>query len=1393
MSRTLLSGDNSASSARNINSTLKNIVDIQPLLNRPSNQSLAVGPDGTVFININASERGGGIWRIEADRTATLLGAPHGTSCTTSPDGTPFSNVRICGAIKLVMGPDGLLYWANGAKIRRINPYDPNSLLETVAGSGIQGFAGDGGPAIEARLGFFISFAVSKDGSLYIADSDNHRIRQVTPDGVIGTIAGTGANELSGDGFAARLAELANPEGIAVDDLGNIYFSDGKRGSGSGTGACQIRRIGPDGIIEHFAGTGQCGDGVDGILANETMIGHMPHDITVVEDGLIITDVNFDVRNGTYLGRIRKIHSDGIIETIAGSGQSLPEDGTPPLAAAMGYIGDFVQGQDGTNYLFDNLPRSISPVLPGLSLSDVGIAAQGGDMFYVFSSTGRHLRSLNALTGTTLQEFEHTVDGLLTSITDANGNITVIERDSSGRPSAIVSPFGQRTELTVDANGFISSFINTASEKTQMVSTPGGLITSFTNPRGNTSLYSYDSLGRLNKVEDVVGGFQTFERAELDNGFEVTRATAEGIIKAYRVENLPNGATFQQNSFAGISQFELQEGADGVRQVTHSDGTVVTSALGMDPRFQSAAPNIRSITMTTPGGVESSLAYSSSVTLDNESDPFSLVNSTDGVTVDGRTYASDYDAATKTFTTISPAGIMEAVVFDELGQPSSAQIADLVPARYLYDGRGRLTSFILGDGAEARTTSFTYNENGWVESLTDPLGRDTVFSYDSAGRMISETQPDGRTTGFTHDANSNLTSVVPPAGDAHLFSYTKVDLIENYTPPALGGIAKTTSYSYNLDGSVISITRADGTNMFFSYNNTGDLSTLEIPAGDYTFNYGASGFVDTISAPGNVILSFTHDGFLPVSETLTGAVNGSVSRSYDEGTSRVKTLSVNDALNTDYSYDGDNRITTAGSLSIERDSINGLVSGITLGNHVEIWKHNSFAELEEYSASNGETDLYSSQLTRNRLGQITRKIETIEGVTTTFDYSYDLADQLVGVHENDVQVGTYSYDINDNRMGVTDGSGTSTASYDSQDRLVTSGDTNYTYTDNGDLLTSSVVGEVTTYSYDALGNLVAVTLPDGEQLSYLVDGKNRRVGKKVNGVLVQGLLYKDSLNPVAELDGDGNVVGHFVYATKDNVPDYMERGGKTYRLISDHLGSVRLVVDVSNGAIAQRTDYDAFGRVVLDTNPGFQPFGFAGGLYDPDTGLTRFGARDYEARTGRWTARDPILFGGLSFNLYAYAHNDPINLVDSNGKIAPLIIWALAAGWTSLEISLSVADLISTVDVLIDPCTSTTHKVLVSGATLAGFILPGAGFGAGYKAGSEFVAGMKQLNQFDKMVDAYKTGNKVRKTPRMDEAFRKLDIDPDDIQVVKPFQKSGRNRNSDYSQDGVDNYGFGFD
>ncbi len=118
----------------------------------------------------------------------------------------------------------------------------------------------------------------------------------------------------------------------------------------------------------------------------------------------------------------------------------------------------------------------------------------------------------------------------------------------------------------------------------------------------------------------------------------------------------------------------------------------------------------------------------------------------------------------------------------------------------------------------------------------------------------------------------------------------------------------------------------------------------------------------------------------------------------------------------------------------------------------------------------------------------------------------------------------------------------------------------------------------TKYSYDVLGNLTDVALPSGTEIHYIIDGRNRRVGKKINGVLVQGYLYQDQLNPVAELDINGQAVSQFIYASRVNVPDYMvskKADGSTwvaYRIISDHLGSPRLVLDAASGQVIQQLD-----------------------------------------------------------------------------------------------------------------------------------------------------------------------------------------------------------------------------
>ncbi len=564
-----------------------------------------------------------------------------------------------------------------------------------------------------------------------------------------------------------------------------------------------------------------------------------------------------------------------------------------------------------------------------------------------------------------------------------------------------------------------------------------------------------------------------------------------------------------------------------------------------------------------------------------------------------------------------------------------------------YDARGRLNTTRQGLGADTRTTDLAYYDSGASQGYLHTVS----YDYDLAGRVTRQTLPDGRAVEFAYDAKGNLTSLTPPGQASYLFDYTAVDQTKNYTPPTVDTTDPATRYSYNRDKQLELITRPDGQTLDWIYDSAGRLQTLSAPHGATAYSYDSAGRLQSLAVPDNVMLSYGYDGSLLTGVALTGPVSGSLTRSYDNDF-RVTTLSVNGAAPFSYHYDNDSLLTAVGNatlginLTLTRDARNGLLTGTALGSLTDSYVYNGFGEVSQYLATFGTADLYKTDLSRDKLGRITQKIETVGGIANTFDYAYDVAGHLVEVKQNSIVQSSYGYDTNGNR---TDLNGAVIAHYDAQDRLLDYNNAGYEYTANGELKTKNIGTQTTGYTYDVLGNLRHVILPGGTAIDYLIDGQNRRIGKKRNNVLEQGFLYQDQLKPIAELDGNNNIVSRFVYATGANVPDFMIKGGVTYRLIKDHLGSPRLVVDVATNTVIQQLHYDVWGKVIQDSNPGFQPFGYAGGLYDRDTHLVRFGARDYDAETGRWTAKDPIGFDGGDTNLYGYVVSDPVNGVDPLG------------------------------------------------------------------------------------------------------------------------------------------------
>ena len=384
----------------------------------------------------------------------------------------------------------------------------------------------------------------------------------------------------------------------------------------------------------------------------------------------------------------------------------------------------------------------------------------------------------------------------------------------------------------------------------------------------------------------------------------------------------------------------------------------------------------------------------------------------------------------------------------------------------------------------------------------------------------------------------------------------------------------------------------------------------------------------------------------------------------------LKTVSVQDGRGTvsqiETTYDNDGLIKSTGELQFDRNDF-GAITKSSLQRVQQVSGYNGFGEKTSDKFYDISKPLAEYSYTRDNAGRINTFKESRNGVLRETYFRYDLEGRVQQVFPpRGVAPRRYSYDANGNRLSAKTVKGLVTADYDSQDRLVRYGQTVFSYSENGNLIEKIEAPrpgnwgglnwsdaerrsqKVTSYSYDAFNNLVSVTLPNLNKIDYVYDGLRRRIGKKLNGQLIRSYVYNGPTQIVAQLNGEGKIIQRYVYGEKPNVPDLLIFSGKEYRVISDHIGSPRLVVDVSTGKVEQEIEFDEFG-VIMSRKSYELPFGFAGGLHDQDTNLVHFGARDYDPEVGRWITKDPIGFGGGDTNLYGYVAGDPVNFVDPSG------------------------------------------------------------------------------------------------------------------------------------------------
>jgi RHS repeat-associated protein len=922
-----------------------------------------------------------------------------------------------------------------------------------------------------------------------------------------------------------------------------------------------------------------------------------------------------------------------------------------------------------------------------------------GAEIYIFDLTGKHIKTLNGLTGKIILTFLYDGSSRLLSITDAYGNVTTLQRNGSGLLTGILAPRGQLTTVSLDSNGYLESVTNPNSEEFEMTYSSGGLLLTFEKPSGAISTMDYDTLGLLESDSSTAGSSLSLSAPVLDALTGITTfstATATGKTKLYSTQplggtgsdfwfgttvNNPDLSVSTRNSRELRTENEVNEPTLERRIFQVED--FVPSSTWNGPRTDYNRYTLKSLGYGNDLATWFSsrnrtyVAGTNSVNILSTPDIFQYASLQVQDQVNGNTWTSTYDASLQKTTVQSPLGRLNYVTTDEYGKTTSTQWATFSPVNYSYDANGRLDEITQN----TRTTEFTYNSAGYLHTVKNALNQTTTFTYDNAGRVATQTFPDTRVLQYSYDANGNLTGVTPPGKPLHEFIFNLFDLIASYIAPVLGLAPSTTTYAYNNDKKVTEIERPNGDDIEFTYDaTTGILTGITTTDGNYVFNDPTNSNVDNRgrTTPDGIQDNIYWLEGQPVAykmNELTGSNPGFVVGYHSRYGTNLKPVhdwvyGPSDSY-VYYTYDNDGALSQAGSLVISRDSTTGLLSGTDLGDVEDSYTYSAnYPEVATYSASyTGGTPatLFTQSFTRDALGRISQKSETVGATTHTYDYTYDSSGRLTTVLRDSSPYGSYTYDTNGNRTSGTIQGTAFTGTYNNQDRLTATNTETFTYNDNGELTQRTVTASsaVTSYAYNTFGDLKTVTLPSSDTLQYRYDSLRRRAIRVKNSVITDYYVYSDQYKIAAILDENRLYKYRVIYGTKANVPDYIHTYTDTYRLISDERGSVRLVVNIADGSIAQALEYDEYGNVISDTSPGFQPFGFAGCLYDHEAKLCHFGAREYDASIGRWMQKDPILFGGQQSNLFGYSFNDPINYIDTDGRLPAIVLAPLLVGTTA--------------------------------------------------------------------------------------------------------------------------------
>ncbi len=1246
-------------------------------VNEPT--SLAFGPEGALYIGDRLNRT---IRRIDGSGIiSTVAGNGQIIANPELNEGKLATDAAIGGPRAIAVAADGTVYFITRYELGRVNPLtgklsylngfsspQPFPLVEGAAMKTQSLDAGDGG-----------SLALFPDGRLAFRDGAGTRLRVIETNGLVASVMkGAHAPWLSPADFSnPRVDGLVDPISIAPAPNGDLVVADGTFES--------VYKIN---VQSASSSVGLCSELTAAYLIPDGEVGYC-FDF----DGRHLRTLNLHtgaalVTFGHSSGFLRSVTtSDGVtnisLPTAAGSATTweivAPHLQKTTITAASGAfatkISDKIASLDPTplsNGLLDKLTDRRG------KLFDFDFDSATGRLTKDTSSLGAQNLSLQSL-----------LAGRLVTFTTPLGRATKYQTS--------LLPSGDVIRTTTFPN-LTTGVTTTAADGTTTISGPEGTLTTVRRSAdpvwGAAALTSGTSVTSLPKGRaatpptnltttnvslvckpTVSGTPPTTTQFSATAQNPASTLTCNANVPTDPLKNQPAPAAFTNPEHASLKRVSTSSG----------EALTTTSALGRTTTELRDAKG--RVTSKQIGGLTPTVfkfdATTGQLTAISRGPLATALRKTEFE------YRSDY--GTDPLVPNDDAGFVK-LVTDPSGQ-----------TEFTRDLFGRAKTIVEGKGVVGQegTTSLGWDGNGNLTALTPPgrTGRGHSLAYNGVNLLEFFTPPTVTgvatpQTKFEADADRALKAETRQ-GDAQAIQRTYI----------------------TSTGQLDKITYA-GTPSFTVDND------YYLPSETDALSGQAPGKLKSIVGPyGTTKVSFKYNGNLPTDMSWSNVdgteASGGVAWEYDSRLRRSKetvTSKTGATLAGYFSYDADNLLnclstadatcTATTDLKLTRSPNHGLVTDLDMNaatNPVkEHWDYSdssadatankAFGELRHQSLRYGTSPVVTladivydtpSDPTdqRDPLGRIHTKTEAFNGsAAVDTEYGYDERGRLESVTKAGNLIETFGYDANGNRTSYLPSTGPGLiGTYDDQDRLLVygttvagtaAGDLTFQYGTNGELKQKTVTGGTSwTYTYDALGNLLsAANSTTTKTYSYLVDGRGRRIGKKektgaAQPVLKNRWLYRDGLNPVAELDATGALVTQFIYGSRPNVPDLVIKRDPangaltTYRLFSDQLGSPRMAVNVADPTkIPYRVDYSAFGVPTWKgtgtaATPAFDwiPFGFAGGLYDKDTGLLRFGARDYDPEIGRWVSKDPWRFRG-GFNLYVYSWNDPVNFLDRTGR-----------------------------------------------------------------------------------------------------------------------------------------------